>query len=220
MEIEVNYSFLLDNVSEKNASQREESILIIAIYFSASWCNKSIKFTKKLIDFYQSVNKSKKVIEIFFASSDTDEEDYKEYIEPMPWKSFPLNSSIIEELETRYSVCGIPRLVILSKEGHVIKNNGRKDVCFFGDSALEKWLNPSNAKVNELWKEIVKGKLILFPNHMHKLTYTTLADKVETDNDSWFCNECGNYFDEKKPSLYCAECNYDCCEECFKMNIS
>lgn len=84
-------------------------------------------------------------------------------------------------------------MVILSRNGSVIKNNGRKEVCHFGVKALEKSVVPSSDKANELWEEALKGEEVNFPNDMHHpLAYTLASDTIEKNIDYTFnsCNEC------------------------------
>ncbi|EYC15572.1 hypothetical protein Y032_0036g3219 [Ancylostoma ceylanicum] len=68
--------------------------------------------------------------EIVFVSFDRSEGDLKKYMEEChgDWYCIPFGSPKIQELATRYSVSGIPALVIIKGDGKEITKNGRNDV--------------------------------------------------------------------------------------------
>jgi nucleoredoxin len=110
----------------------------IALYFSAHWCPPCRGFTPKLVEAYQQHLKSKG-LEVVFVSSDRDEAAFKSYHRSMPWLALPYgNRSLKEELSSKFSVSGIPKLVILDSEGKLVTSEGRGKVM--EDPSGSSWL--------------------------------------------------------------------------------
>ena len=192
--------------------------IIYGLFFSAHWCPQSESITSEIKNFYHSVNSSTSQFEIFFLSSDIDKKSYEKSIKSMPWYSFAYNSPEISNLENELNIYSIPRLVILSSEGKLIRNNGYKDIVDRGIESFGKWLLPSTSQI--LSEEIKsKKKTVMIGCHEHELKYCGNEDKSEIQS-GWNCNECGRFYDEDIKSFYCFECNYDCCEECYFQNIN
>jgi nucleoredoxin len=96
-----------------------------AFYFSAHWCPPCRAFTPKLVEFYNAQEGKKKNFEIIFVSSDNDEKSMEEYIkgDAMPWPAIVFRSlDRIKEIR-KYSTEGIPRLVLVDREGKVISDS-------------------------------------------------------------------------------------------------
>lgn len=65
-----------------------------------------------------------------FVSSDRDEGAFKEYLGEMPWKAIPFSDrSTKEALSKRFSVRGIPTLVIVDEHGATISTAAREGVA-------------------------------------------------------------------------------------------
>ena len=62
--------------------------------------------------------------EIIFCSVDRSEEDYKEYIEDMPWWCLPYATSTLPKLVATLQAHGMPHLVVIDKEGKIITKEG------------------------------------------------------------------------------------------------
>ena len=87
---------------------------------------------------YKKWNSNEKKIEIIFISGDRDEKSFADYFQDMPWLALPYeNAHVNEELEKKYRVEGIPTLVIVDKNGEILKKDGREDVQTKGQDALE-----------------------------------------------------------------------------------
>ena len=99
------------------------------------------EFTPKLATFYKEANTATvKNLEIVFISADKDASEFKEYIASMPWKATPFGDARNKELETKYNVTGIPKLVITRPDGFVVTEKGRADVGTKGaKAAIEEW---------------------------------------------------------------------------------
>jgi len=101
----------------------------IGVYFSAHWCPPCRGFTPKLVSTYNALKAAGKKFEIIFASSDSDEESFKEYFHEMPWLAIPYKDKRISELSDLYGVQGIPTFVIVDPAtGQIINANGRSVV--------------------------------------------------------------------------------------------
>ena len=102
----------------------------VAIYFSAHWCPPCRSFTPVLAEKYTKLKEAGKNFEIVFASSDQNEEQFKEYYQTMPWLALPFsNRDKKQELATKYNCRGIPYLVVLDgTTTEVITTNGRGSV--------------------------------------------------------------------------------------------
>ena len=110
-----------------------------AIYFSAHWCPPCRSFTPVLSMFYEEANKDGKQIEIVFVSSDQNQASFEAYFGEMPWKAVPFGDERVGKLKSQFNVTGIPKLVVLGKDGNVVSENGRMDVANLGVGALKKW---------------------------------------------------------------------------------
>lgn len=96
-----------------------------AFYFSAHWCPPCRAFTPKLVEFYNAQETRKKNFEIIFVSADNDEQSMDQYIkgDTMPWPAVAFRSlDRIKEIK-KYSTQGIPRLVLVDREGKVISDS-------------------------------------------------------------------------------------------------
>lgn len=122
----------------------------IGIYFSAHWCPPCRGFTPKLAEFYKSGLKDK--MEIFFVSSDKDQNAFDEYFAEMPWRALPYEKR--EEKDTlsdAFGVNGIPCFVALNGDGTVITTDGRSQVMQdpTGETLPNGWLPQPFNDVNK-----------------------------------------------------------------------
>merc|ERR1712226_560536 len=100
----------------------------VAIYFSAHWCPPCRRFTPFLAEKYEKLKEAGKNFEIVFASSDEDEDQFKEYYQTMSWLALPFSSKDKEkELSEKFLCNGIPHLVVLDgTTTELITTNGRR----------------------------------------------------------------------------------------------
>ena len=115
---------------------------LVAIYFSAHWCPPCRQFTPILGAFYEEVNadEDNRVLEIVFCSSDQNQSDFNEYFDQMDWMAVPFGDDRNPKLKSHFTVSGIPKLVVLNKNGNVISQNARADVLKKGPKVIEEWL--------------------------------------------------------------------------------
>jgi len=112
----------------------------VLVYFSAHWCPPCRGFTPHLTTFYNEINATRKQLEVIFVSYDRDDAGFREYYGEMPWITVPFaNKALREALGKRYGVSGIPKLVLLKRDGSTALDNCRGDVESRGPAALERW---------------------------------------------------------------------------------
>ena len=67
-----------------------------------------------------------KGFEVVFVSSDKDQQAFNEYFGQMPWLALPFADRDRKNLVSqRFSVSGIPTLILLKGDGSVLSTNGR-----------------------------------------------------------------------------------------------
>lgn len=113
----------------------------VGVYFSAHWCPPCRRFTPVLVKTYNELKAAGKPFEIVFASSDKSEEAMFGYMKDtsMPWLALPFGSDHKGTLGKKYSVRGIPTLVILDEKGDTVTTGGRGDVSSKGADAFAGW---------------------------------------------------------------------------------
>mmetsp|Transcript_17447 Transcript_17447/g.37701 ORF Transcript_17447/g.37701 Transcript_17447/m.37701 type:complete len:163 (+) Transcript_17447:113-601(+) len=108
----------------------------VMLYFSAHWCPPCRKFTPLLAEAYNAHKEylagdgEVGEIEVIFVSSDSVQSEYDNYRGTMPWLSVPFSNlhklGIKDKLSGKYSVRGIPALIILDgNSGELVTKNGR-----------------------------------------------------------------------------------------------
>lgn len=92
----------------------------VLLYFSASWCGPCKKFTPDLVDFFNEVSASKKVM-VVLVGSDHSEMDQMNYMKEhkMPWVAVPFARIQPSGIVKKYGGAGIPNLVLLKTDGTV-----------------------------------------------------------------------------------------------------
>ncbi|XP_060534104.1 nucleoredoxin-like [Cylas formicarius] len=109
---------------------RDLSDGVRGFYFSAHWCPPCRAFTPQLADAYKIVRKREPHFEIIFVSSDRSIDSYNAYLESMPWLSVPFqHASVRAELAQLYGIRGIPTLLLLDSNGHVITMDARAELA-------------------------------------------------------------------------------------------
>merc|ERR1712098_223628 len=98
---------------------------IVLFYFSAHWCPPCRHFTPMLKDFYGEISDAG--VEIIFVSSDQSTEDMLSYMKEShgDWLACQHNSEVVNVLEKKYKISGIPSLIVSKKDGTLITEEGR-----------------------------------------------------------------------------------------------
>ncbi len=132
-------STLLVRENATSVLKQTEDLLagkVIAIYFSASWCPPCRKFTPVVSESWTQAKAEKLPFEVVFASCDHDESSFLDYFHRHhPWLALPYDSESRTKLAEHFKVSGIPRLVVLNKDGKIIEDNARS----VSISAVRKW---------------------------------------------------------------------------------
>ncbi|KAJ8386239.1 hypothetical protein AAFF_G00175590 [Aldrovandia affinis] len=114
----------------------------VGVYFSAHWCPPCRSLTRVLVESYRAVKESGQKFEIVFVSADRSEESFKQYFSEMPWVAIPYSDEgRRSRLNRLYGIQGIPTLVLLDTEGHVITRQGRVEVLNDPDESNAVQLN-------------------------------------------------------------------------------
>mmetsp|Transcript_1180 Transcript_1180/g.1282 ORF Transcript_1180/g.1282 Transcript_1180/m.1282 type:complete len:146 (+) Transcript_1180:38-475(+) len=123
-----------------------DSAKVIGLYFSALWCVPCKDFTKKLMQLYEDVNRSEKQLEIVLCSGDLTDSDFDQYYKNMPWLAIPFDDDAAGELAEKHKVTTMPVLILIDKDGKMLKDRAQKDIID----------NPSKplSEVFESWKSL------------------------------------------------------------------
>ncbi|XP_061734269.1 nucleoredoxin [Nerophis ophidion] len=112
----------------------------VGVYFSAHWCPPCRSLTRVLVDSYRTVKESGQKFEIVFVSADRSEESFKQYFSEMPWLAVPYSDEARRSrLNRLYGIQGIPTLILLDTEGHMITRQGRVEVLNDPECRLFPW---------------------------------------------------------------------------------
>eukprot|EP00656_Telonema_subtile_P005824 TRINITY_DN12662_c0_g1_i1.p1 TRINITY_DN12662_c0_g1~~TRINITY_DN12662_c0_g1_i1.p1 ORF type:complete len:137 (+),score=31.38 TRINITY_DN12662_c0_g1_i1:158-568(+) len=107
--------------------------------FSAHWCPPCKMFTPQLAKIYNDLKAKGLKFEVVYISRDSDQAAWNEYYAEMPWLALPYSDrERAEALQKKYSVEGIPMLLLLDKDGGVITSQGRSAVQ--NDPSGKEWI--------------------------------------------------------------------------------
>eukprot|EP00929_Paragymnodinium_shiwhaense_P028932 TRINITY_DN16695_c0_g1_i1.p2 TRINITY_DN16695_c0_g1~~TRINITY_DN16695_c0_g1_i1.p2 ORF type:complete len:202 (+),score=38.69 TRINITY_DN16695_c0_g1_i1:81-608(+) len=106
----------------------------IMLYFSAHWCPPCRRFTPQLAKAYTASPLADKEMTVIFVSSDQNDKGFQEYYGEMPWLALPFSDKNKKaELSQKYSVQGIPSLIIIDADAKLVTANGRSEYLkYFG----------------------------------------------------------------------------------------
>ncbi|MEO6005209.1 MAG: thioredoxin-like domain-containing protein [Opitutus sp.] len=96
-----------------------------AVYFSASWCGPCRRFTPELVAAYPAIKAAHPEFEVIFVSADEDETAMKHYMvdDHMPWTALRFGEAETNPTLARYRQSGIPNLVFIDGEGHILSKS-------------------------------------------------------------------------------------------------
>jgi nucleoredoxin len=154
-----------DTLLTKDGEKATEEVLAgktaVGIYFSAHWCPPCRGFTPKLAEMYKNAFQSKGM-EIVFASSDRDEDSFKEYFGEMPWVALPYSKREVKEsLSKKFKVRGIPMFVVLDAAGNLITADGRSAVMEDPEGVRYPWHPPSPAEKAKALLDALGSELVV-----------------------------------------------------------
>ncbi|KAL6344652.1 hypothetical protein AAG906_002558 [Vitis piasezkii] len=126
--------FLLSGEGKVSLSSTEGKM--ICLFFSANWCRPCRTFTPQLVQIYNSLIKTGRMIEIIFISFDRDETGFGEHFKSMPWLAVPFNVDLHRRLSDHYHVDHIPSFIPLGLDGKSIEEDAIGLIEDYGASAF------------------------------------------------------------------------------------
>lgn len=113
---------------------------IVALYFSAHWCQGCRNFTPALVRF-RNENAGDE-FETVFVSLDNSDAEKERFIREFGITGLTVPGARSPEavaLARKFGVRKLPKLVILAPDGSIIPANGRSDVATNPEGALRRW---------------------------------------------------------------------------------
>jgi nucleoredoxin len=129
-------------VNKKSSIQTSSlnSVPLVLIFASASWCPPCRQFFPNLVSFYNTANHSSKRIEIIWLSLDRTPDDFNSIKKNIPWVAVPYETQQIERILGRYDIEIIPKLYLLNRDGSIAHTECRQDIITKGQEALNEWM--------------------------------------------------------------------------------
>jgi len=93
-----------------------------------------------LSDVYRKINAHGKRLEVVYAHSDENYQQFAGHVAQMPWLAIPFGDPRAMDLKAMYSITAVPVLVVLRKDGTVVTTNGRNDIYAMDDKAFSHWM--------------------------------------------------------------------------------
>lgn len=136
---------LLSNQGEVDTANALEG-RTVGFYFSAHWCPPCRQFTPQLAKAYATLRT--KGLEVVFVSGDKDDNSFQTYFLEMPWLAVPFCArDEAKALQTRFSVAGIPCLVLVGKDGALMSANAKEMILVDPEGCNFPWTGSTEGKV-------------------------------------------------------------------------
>lgn len=131
----------LEGVKGKRLSTGDLAGKKIGIYFTASWCPPCRAFSPQLVAAYNQLQADGKPFEVVLVTHDQDKASMEKYMKDyeMPWVAVPFGDKHIEALNKKFSVNGIPKLVVVDDAGATLSAEARGEVTSKGAAAFDSW---------------------------------------------------------------------------------
>ena len=113
----------------------------IGLYFTASWCPPCRAFTPQLVAAYHQLKTDGKPFEVVLVTSDQNEAAMEKYMKDydMPFVAVPFGDKHIDALKKKFSVSGIPKLVVIDDAGKTLSADARGAISQKGSAAFDEW---------------------------------------------------------------------------------
>lgn len=139
------------------------------LFFSAAWCPACRRFTEHWVRLYNTLKSQGRDFEVVFVSNDHDVDHFKEYYAQMPWLALPFQDRDRKQrLSKLFEVEGIPTVVVLDSQLHVVNKDAVEEVGRDNDGAKYPWKALSFA-------EAFSGALVRCPNLQPDHTQSLMA---------------------------------------------
>ena len=116
---------------------------VVGIYFSMHNCPPCRQFTPVFAEIYNELAQEtggSKTFEVVFCSGDKTEKEYNEYYGEMPWISLPWQDSRLAGLAKKFEVRGVPRLIVVKRDGTVLEQNAVQKLMMEGPDKAREYL--------------------------------------------------------------------------------
>ncbi|KAF3431258.1 hypothetical protein FNV43_RR25988 [Rhamnella rubrinervis] len=133
--ISEDYDFLMHTFSsiEKVSNLVGKHVLL---FFSAGHFPQSVTFLPKLIQAYNELKASWKVLEVVFVSCDLDHTKFIEHYAKMPWLALPYDDERIESLKLWFDIKELPRVVVIGPCGRTVTTEALYMISVHGAKAF------------------------------------------------------------------------------------
>jgi len=116
---------------------------VILFYFAAHWCPPCRSFTPLLADIYAELTTEEEPLEVVFVSGDASPEELLAHTRDGGhghWLCVQHGALLAAELKKRYSVRGLPTVIVTDRQGHLISKSGRSELTERGRDIFREWL--------------------------------------------------------------------------------
>jgi len=111
-------------------------INIVCLYFANSYTKECKEFTRLLLESFPKVNKVMELAQVVIVPDFNSEDEYLDFIKPLPWYSIPIYDARIEMLRKKFNVKTSPALLVLNRSGKLLFLNGAQELIEEGPSFL------------------------------------------------------------------------------------
>ncbi|NXC40470.1 NXNL1 protein, partial [Penelope pileata] len=143
---------LLVNNSDRDEVETERELgwalenKVLLLYFGASGCPRCRRFAPLLKDFFVRLTDEFYVerasqLCLVYVSRDGSERQQQEFLRSMPkrWLALPFEDEFKRELELRFAVSELPRVVVLKPNGDVIVGDAVDEISRMGPACFQNW---------------------------------------------------------------------------------
>uniref|UniRef100_A0A8B9R176 Nucleoredoxin like 1 n=1 Tax=Anas platyrhynchos TaxID=8839 RepID=A0A8B9R176_ANAPL len=133
-----------DEVETEAGEGLENKVLLL--FFGAAGCPRCRRFAPVLKDFFVRLTDEFYVerasqLGLVYVSRDATAQQQDAFLRTMPrrWLSLPFEDGFKRELEQRFAVSDVPRVVVLKPNGEVIVGNAVEEISRLGPACFRNW---------------------------------------------------------------------------------
>jgi hypothetical protein len=114
---------------------------MVMVLFTARKYPPHLEFLSSLIELYEFVNQSRKVLEIVGVMLDESKNEFYQSALGVPWLTIPFDSHRrIKRITDFYQITEVPALILIDHSGEQVLKNCKDDIERLGKNAFEFWL--------------------------------------------------------------------------------